>query len=432
MNKVTIVNSTDAGGGAENVAMAMVDGFPALGSEAWLAVGHRWHEHPRVVAFSESPHVPQTGLRSPRRAARRTATRLAGIEDFDHPLSRHVLSVAGPPPPDLVFLGNLHGDYFDLRALPELSHRVPVVVRLADSWMFTGHCASPLGCDRWERGCGSCPDLEIPPAISRDATRFNWRRKRSILSRARLAVVSPSQWQLERARRSLLGPAIEAARVVPNGVDLEVFNPDGARADRDALGVPEDSALLVFACNLGATNRYKDLDTIRDALAALGGAGAAIELLVVGHAAPLERLGPAVRIRHLPHTDPERLAELYRAADLYVHSAREETFSLTTAEALACGTPVAAAAAGGLTEVVDDGETGLVVAPGDSAQLAAALRMLLDDPRQRERMGSAAAKAARSRFDRDRMVADLHAFCSDVWRSRGMGAAGFEPAASRV
>ena len=327
--------------------------------------------------------------------------------------------MAGPPSPDLVFLGNLHGDYFDLRVLPELSRQVPVVLRLADSWIFTGHCASTLGCGRWEKGCGSCPDLQIPPAIARDATRLNWLRKRAILSRARLSVVSPSRWQLERARRSLLGPAIEEARVVPNGVDLDVFTPAGDAADRQALGVSPGAALLVFVCNLGATNRYKDLTTIRDAVAGLSREGAAIELMVVGHAAPLERLGPAARIRHVPYVDdPSRLAALYRAADLYVHSAREETFSLTSAEALACGTPVVAAATGGLAEVVEHGKTGMLVSPGQSADLASALRSLLEDAGRRERMGHAAAAVARSRFDRDRMVEELHAFCSQVWRNR--------------
>jgi len=95
-----------------------------------------------------------------------------------------------------------------------------------------------------------------------------------------------------------------------------------------------------------------------------------------------------------------------------VHAAWEETFCLTAAEALACGTPVVAAGAGGLAEVVDHERTGLLVAPGRGAELAAALAWLLDDGEARDRMGAAATAAARVRFDERRMVEELHAFCA--------------------
>jgi len=118
-----------------------------------------------------------------------------------------------------------------------------------------------------------------------------------------------------------------------------------------------------------------------------------------------------VRIRHVGRLAPERLAALYRSADLYVHAAHNESFSLTCAEALACGTPVVAAAAGGIAEVVEQGRTGVLVPPGDGGALAAALRRLLDASALRERMGRAAAEAARARFDRRRMIRELHGVC---------------------
>jgi glycosyltransferase involved in cell wall biosynthesis len=414
LRKALIVNSVDAGGGAERIAAAALDGFPALGTETWMAVGHKRGNHPRVVALPRDE--PGPAVRRLAREARRVANRLAGIEDFDHPGSHRLLEVAGRPEPDVVFLGNLHGDYFDLRMVPELSRRVPTVLRLADSWAFTGHCAVPLGCGRWEHGCGKCPDLTIPPAIERDGTRINWQRKRSIFGRSSLFVVSPSQWQLERARRSLLGPAIAGSAVIPNGVDLDTFTPDGPAADREALGVPAGAALLVFVCNLGAANRYKDVATLRRAIALLTSEAPdrALELLVVGGRAPLERLGERARIRHLPYLDtPEELARLHRGADLYVHAAWEETFCLGAAEALACGTPVVAAGTGGLAEVVDHGRTGLLSPPERPDELASSIGRLLDEPDTRARMGAAAA-AARRRFDQRRMVEQLHAFCLEA------------------
>ena len=91
------------------------------------------------------------------------------------------------------------------------------------------------------------------------------------------------------------------------------------------------------------------------------------ELVVVGAAGPAEQVGERASIRHLPYCDSRHvLANYYRAADLYVHASREESFLLTAAEALACGTPVVAASDGGVREVVDHGRTGLLTPPGDA------------------------------------------------------------------
>jgi glycosyltransferase involved in cell wall biosynthesis len=421
-----IVNTADRGGGAERIAMTMLDGFQALGTETWLAVGAKHTDHPRVMKVDGSPHVDysphHTGTRRAALAARRQIARRLGLEDFEHPYSRYVLELTGSPP-DLVLCENLHGGWFDLRVLPELSLRRPLVLRLADSWTFTGHCACPLGCPRWETGCGRCPDLEIPPAIQRDATRLNWRRKRRIFSGARLFLVAPSRWLMDRARRSLLAPAIAGTKVVPNGVDLGVFTPGDRGAARRSLRLDGDRHLLLYVSNGGDDNPYKDFATIRAAVTGLQGRNGSkpIELLVVGGSGEsVEELREGTRIHRLPYCDaPARMAELYRAADAYVHAAPEEAFCLTAAEALACGTPVVAAAEGGIDEVVDHGRTGLLSPPGRPDDLAAALLKVLGDPASGARMGEAGARTARDRFDRDRMVTDVHAWCAEVaaeWR----------------
>ena len=211
LRKVVIVNTADLGGGAEHMSMAVLDGFTRLGVDTWLLVGDKKTDHPRVMPFFLSPlfdYRPyekvlyQAGLEF-----RHRADRYLGLEDFNYPYANHILELTGSAP-DLVLCHNLHGGYFDLRAIAALSRRVPVVLRLFNSWLMTGHCASTLGCERWQAGCGRCPDLTIPPAIRRDATNFNWHRKRRAFDDARLFVSLDTQWMLDRARRSLLAPAV--------------------------------------------------------------------------------------------------------------------------------------------------------------------------------------------------------------------------------
>src|SRR4051812_48748141 len=393
--------------------MATLDGFRSLGVDTWLAVGARHTDHPQVVALHASPHVDYRPDGSRRRRTAlwtgRRVERLLGLEEFAQPYTRHLLDVAGTRP-DVLVCFNLHGGSFALRYLRHLSREVPVVLHLSDSWLFTGHCAVPGTCSRWEHGCGACPDLDTPPSVSRDATAFNWLRKQRILSGCRVDVVAPSHWLLERARRSTLAGAIDRAAVIPNGIDLRVFAPGSRARARQATGVDPRARVLLHVANDGAANPYKDTATLRSAAARLAGAGQ-VELLIVGRGAPPERLGDGIVARHLGRRDAPELADLYRAADLYVHAASEESFALTAAEALACGTPVVAAATGGITEVVDDRVSGLIVAPGSAGRLAAAFRCLLDDAPRRERMGAAGAVNAAARFDQERTLTVLHEWC---------------------
>jgi len=140
---------------------------------------------------------------------------------------------------------------------------------------------------------------------------------------------------------------------------------------------------------------------------------------VVGAEGADEPVGGRARIRHLSYLDDrERLADVYRAADLYVHAAGDEAFCLSAAEALSCGRAVVAAAAGGLPEVVEHGRTGLIERPGDDAALADAVEHLLADRERRERMGAEAARSAREKFDADRVIDELHAWCADIVAGR--------------
>jgi glycosyltransferase involved in cell wall biosynthesis len=421
LRKVVVVNTADEGGGAEVMSMTMLDGFAALGIDAWLLVGDKKSDHPRVVPFFQSPFLNYQRHGRGRRLLtwRRGIERGLGLESFAHPYSDLIPELTGSSP-DLVLCHNLHGGYFDLRAIVPLSRRLPVVLRLFDSWLFTGHCAYPLQCPRWQTGCGQCPDLARPPAIERDATRHNWRRKRRILSGGRFFASAESAWMIERGRRSLLAPAVLDWKMVRGGVDLATFAP-GSRAEaRHALGLDPDASIALHVSNLGSDNPIKDFATIRRALQEIARWEPArrLVLLVVGAAGADERFSENITLHHLGYErSRQRLAQFYRAADIYVHAAIEEAYGLAVAEALACGTPVITASTGGVLEIIQDGRTGLVVPVADASKLAEAIVALLDAPERRAAMGRAAAAFARTQLDRRDMIAALHAWCEQIYRS---------------
>lgn len=419
------LNTWDQDAGAAQVAWNLFVTYRARGHASWLAAGHKRSGDPDVL-----PLLP-AGATSQRSASRQALSgRLArlqrrfppigylrywlgslaggrssfeqalGRENFDFPRSRRVLQMASEAP-DVLHGHNLHGGYFDLRRLPDLSRQVPLVLTLHDAWLLSGHCAHSFECARWQTGCGACPDLTIYPAVPRDATAYNWRRKAGIYRRSRLFVATPCRWLMEKVEGSMLAEGCVERRVIPNGVDLAVFRPGDRAQARQALDLPQDARILVFAARSLRASIWKDFATMRAAVARVAAAaeGQKLIFLALGEEAPAESIGTAELRFAGWQNSPAAVVRYYQAADLYLHAARADTFPNTVLEALACGIPAVATAVGGIPEQIVDGVTGRLVPVGDAETMARRVTQLLEDDEARLNMGAAAAADARRRFD---------------------------------
>jgi len=389
------ISTTDRGGGAEAVALSLHRALRARGNDAWLAVGYRRTSEDGVLEIGQAGSRRRRALTDPGVLL----DALRGREDFRFPASRRVLELP-PRPPDVVHVHNLHGGYFDLRGLPELGRRARLVATLHDAWLFTGHCAHPFDSDGWLRGCGDCPHLRTYPALLRDGTVFNLARKRSIYAGIELAVVTPSRWLMDMVERSVLAPAAVRREVIPNGIDLEVFAPGDRAQARRELGLASPSPLVVFSAQGGRANEFKDFSTLREALGRLR---VPVEAVVLGDPVPAQEQVGRATVRAVGALSPGEVARWLRAADVYVHPSRADTFPSGVLEALACGTAVVASRVGGIPEQVHE-ETGVLVEPGDPEALAAAIESLIGDPVLRGRLAAAGARDARERFSLERQV----------------------------
>lgn len=438
--KILQVNTADSGGGAEKVALDLHRAYRARGYRSWLAVGYVRGNQPGVLQIpndtSRNPWarawssfgarlVPFTGkirgvdrvrrLSADIAEPRRSAERMQGHEDFAFPGTKHLLELT-PDPPTILHCHNLHGQYFDLRALSQLSTSVPTILTLHDAWLLSGHCAHSFDCGRWLAGCGQCPDLSIYPSVPRDATAGNWRRKQQIYARSRLYIATPSQWLLDKVKRSMLFPAALESRVIHNGVDLSVFRPADRRSVRAILGVPPDTVMLLSSANGIRSNPWKDFETMRSAVAGVAERmpGRRILFVALGEVAPTEQIAGA-ELRFIGYEeDPIAYARYYQGADVYVHAAKADTFPTTVLEALACGTPVVATAVGGIPEQVKDSRTGILVDPGSPESMAEAIVRLLNHDGLRSRMGANAAEDAERRFDQRRQVDDYLGWYQEI------------------
>lgn len=434
--EIVQVNAQDTAGGAERVMMSLDSEFVRRGIGSQVLVGKKqtgaeniteitdrslsrkwsnfWGWVQQATARRRWPAIPGFC-----RALQNLAypAVLMGFENFHFPASRRLLTLCSRSP-DLVHLHNLHGSYFDLRFLVQLSREVPVVITLHDAWLLSGHCAHGVSCERWQTGCGQCPDLKIYPAILRDGTRYNWKRKADIFAHSKLHIITPCQWLMNRVQQSMLWPGVVSAEVICNGVDLNVFRPMAKSECRHQLGIPDDVKVLMFAANGIRANPFKDFATLRAALTKIGeNASYPILALAIGDTPHTEQIG-SIELRFVRFQDsPETMARYYNASDVYAHAARVDTFPNSVLEAMACGVPVVATAVGGIPEQVASLEgfgttdgvsqaaaTGILVQPGQSDLLSAALTRLLDDTALRATLARNARGLAVKQFGVERQA----------------------------
>lgn len=208
-----------------------------------------------------------------------------------------------------------------------------------------------------------------------------------------------------------LGGNRKRMTVVPCGVNLGNFNPDGPALDR-----PDGLHRLVVVSRLvprkGIDDVIRALPAVPDTELLIAGGPPAAEL---DSDAEIDRLravarqvGVPDRVRFLGRLERHQVPPLMRSADALVTTPWYEPFGIVPVEAMACGVPVVASAVGGMIDTVKDGVTGLHVPARDPTALGDALRRLLEDEPRRRAMGEAGIRRARERYGWDR-VADATA-----------------------
>ncbi len=217
--------------------------------------------------------------------------------------------------------------------------------------------------------------------------------------------------------------------LMPHGVDTTRFRPATAiekAALRARLALAPDAVVVAYT---GRLLRGKGLEALLAAFARLAEEFPAAHLLLVGSGAgqalsvedalraDVARRGLGTRVTFAGRVDA--VEDMLRAADVFAFPSVFEALGISLIEAAACGLACVGSRTGGIVDVIENGVTGLLVAPGDAEALQAALARLLADPDARGAMGARAAVAARARFDLDASVLAYRGLFEEVARRRG-------------
>lgn len=279
----------------------------------------------------------------------------------------------------------------DIAAIPK-----PIVWTLHDTWAFTGGCHYPSHCKQYTEQCQSCPKLGSPAIYN--ITQREFQHKQSTYQKIKPYIIAPSIDFFNSIQKSSL-LAKHFCRVIPNCINTTTFSPIQSNIARDILNLPYDMPIILFGAISATSDIRKGFDLLVDALHFLKKLYPyPARLLVFGasHLHDLESIYPVHCLGHLHDEVSLRLA--YSAADVFVCPSREENLPNTIMESLACGTPVAAFAVGGIPDMVEHGINGCLAPPHDAEKLAQEIAYLLKNIARREQMGEAARQVAVERY----------------------------------
>ncbi len=258
--------------------------------------------------------------------------------------------------PDVIHLHNIHGDWLNVEQLFAYvrEQQIPLVWTIHDCWSFTGRCSyfDKYGCEKWKTGCRKCVDYKVYPTtyFFDFSKKMHKDKKRMFTGLKNVSLAVPSFWLKGIVEQSFMGEY--PVQVVHNGIDINVFWPDP-----EPFFEEYQNKFII----LGVANSWSDRKGLSDfiKLDKLIDHNKFRIVLVGLNDRQLSVLPPTITGMKKTDTQDD-LRRLYSQAGCLANMSMQETFGMTTIEAMACGTPVVAYNRTAVPEPVTE-QTGIVV-----------------------------------------------------------------------
>ena len=273
----------------------------------------------------------------------------------------------------------------------------PVVWTMHDIWPATAICHYTRGCQQFHTVCGSCPIL--PGKSPKGLANKVWEQKEKMLDGHHVSYVACSQWLADEAQKSALlrGQTITN---IPNAIDTHLFRPQDKRKAKAALGLPTDKRVILFVSQR-VTDPRKGMPYFVEAIRLLAErhpdlCDDTVIAILGGHAEDVtgQLAVPAYPLGYV--SQPQRIVQVYNAADVFVLPSLEDNLPNTLMEAMACGVPCVGFQTGGIPEMIDHLQNGYVAQFRQSVDLAKGIHYVLAEANYEEISHNSVQKVARS------------------------------------
>jgi len=296
---------------------------------------------------------------------------------------------------------NLHwiAHFVDYKSLFEACE-VPIVWTLHDMNPFTGGCHYNVGCEKYTDECGSCPLLGSNS--EKDLSNRIWNIKKSSYKEFNqpFHIVAPSKWlESEIKKSSLL--SLFPVHHIPNGIDTSIYYPIEKKLAKEALGIQSSKKVMLFLAE-SSDNKRKGYNYLSNALEEIRNVND-VFFLSAGKNKP--DLNSDIGHLHVGYVDDNSLLRLiFSASDIFVIPSLQDNLPNTVLEAMACGTPVIGFDIGGIPDMIEHKESGLLVENIDSLELKYAIDYMIENDEKRKKMGKRSFEIIQERFTQDRQA----------------------------
>lgn len=383
--KVVLVNTTDSGGGAAIACKRLMEALTLEGVDVRMLVMNkksrlvqvqpfRSTQAQRKLSFFRFIYERLSFLFHEKDKTVRFAFSLAniGVDISNHSWIKEA---------DIVHIHWINGGFLSLKNMNQiLTKKKNVLWTLHDMWLFTGGCHYAGACKNFKKMCGNCPMLKKPS--DNDLSNRIWNKKWDIFSRNNLNIVTCSRWLSAEASSSQL---LKNANIssIPNPISLTQFKPEDKKFIRKKWNITNEPFLLLF----GAANvqdKRKGFSYLIDALRLLIEMGVEknqLNIVVFGKAKNFDASILPYPVHHLGVIkSTEKMTDIYAMADLFVLPSIEDNLPNTVMESMACATPVIGFNIGGIPEMVDSYENGIIVDEISAESLAKGILFCIQNP----------------------------------------------------
>lgn len=302
---------------------------------------------------------------------------------------------------ELIHFHIIHHPAFNLNFLPLIADIKPTLWTIHDPWVVSGHCVHHGNCEKWTVHCSDCPALSAAFSIDSDNTAIQFELKKRAIQQANIDFIVASRWMERILQKSPIFIGKKIIRI-PFGINQKVFFPGDRQVARDKLNLNRSETVLLAR----ADRHFKGTQILTDALRRIS-AEKSFTLIIVGESGLIGSLPNTIKIIELGWvSDPEQMADLYRACDLLLMPSEREAFGLMAAEAMSCARIVVAldVVSSALPETINSPSCGLAVQESDFAN---AILKLLSSPEEITLREQRSYNFAKAEYDNEVYVSRL-------------------------
>ena len=301
---------------------------------------------------------------------------------------------------DIVHYHLIHNYLFNFQLLPLMCDMKPSVFSVHAPWVITGRCIHFFDCQRWQQGCGDCPDIETPYIFKKDNTALNYEIKRRIFQNSQISLIVASDWMKNLVEQAPITQGLPVYKV-PFGINQDIYKPGNIKEAKKELGIDEDSFTIMFRSE---ENVFKGMDYIKHALSRIQ-SPQKITLITVSQPKLLEEFKDKFNI--IEHNswikDDSYMAKLYQASDIFIMPSKAESFGLMAIEAMSCGKMVLTIDGSAVPEVINAPECGIST-ERDFDAYTNELQRLIDNPEEVNERGQKSLDFARQNYSHNTYV----------------------------